>query len=66
MMFGSMLKEMDDIEEFMRIHPSATLLMSEGLEISNSVNIGTQPCVNITSWMSEGRRYPKPKKKKVA
>ncbi len=63
-MYGTILKELGDIDVFMRIHPSAMLLTDETINISDAVNIGAQACTNITGWGSEGRDYTKPSKKR--
>lgn len=54
-LYASPIREMDAVAYYMKIHPSATLLTSQQLEISNIVNIGTQAQVTLNNWLSEGR-----------
>ena len=48
-----MIKEMDDVSNYMTMHPMSTMLTEETLAISTNVNIGKQKAVNVTDWLTE-------------
>ena len=49
----SMIKEMDAVPHFMNMHPKATMLTAETLQISGCVNIGEQCSCLMNNWLTE-------------
>lgn len=48
-----MIKEMDDVVNFMTMHPKATMLTEETLALSAKVNVGKQCACNLTAWLND-------------
>ena len=49
---GTLIKEMDDVINYMGFHPKMTMLTKDVLGISANVNMGHQGCVNLTTWLN--------------
>lgn len=49
---GTLIKEMDDVENYMGFHPMMTMLTKDVLGISFNVNMGHQGCVNLSTWLN--------------
>lgn len=52
-MYGTFIKEMDRVKEYMNIHPMTTLLTDEELKISSVVNIGVQNTLLLDGYLSQ-------------
>lgn len=50
-MYGSFLKEMDEVPKYYPIHPKTTMLGEDTLTLSNAVNITTNARIALHAWL---------------
>lgn len=51
---GTMIKEMQEVEAMMNLHPMTTMLTANTLGIADKVNIGKQAALLANTWLTEG------------
>ena len=53
-LYGTPIKEMSMVPEYLKLHPMTTMLTSQTLSISPIVNVGVQVAANINAWLHAG------------